>query len=135
MLCQTAFTLQDALAAELDAAELLVTPSRPQPRQLEFSDLSKLTYLNALFKESQRLHPTAPFGTNRCARQAGHLINIVQSCLAVPCLGLPGTAPATNNQAEEKVLLGPCSEADGELSSAVVMADKQPSATHSVTDM
>ena len=92
MLCQTGFTLQDALAAELDAAELLVTPSRPQPRQLELSDLSKLAYLNALFKETQRLHPTAPFGTNRCARQAAYPTNIVQRCLAI---ALPSTAPGT----------------------------------------
>ena len=95
MLCRTGFTLQDALAAELDAAELLVTPSRPQPRQLELSDLNKLTYLNALFKETQRLHPTAPMGTNRYTRQAACLSKIVQSCPAVPCLGLPSSAPGT----------------------------------------
>ena len=90
VLCQTGFTLQAALAAELDAAELLVTPSRPQPRRLELSDLTKLTYLNALFKETQRLHPTAPLGTNRCDRQAACPAKIVQRCLALPTPA-PGT--------------------------------------------
>ena len=102
-----------------------MTHSRPQPRQLELSDLNNLTFLNALFKETQRLHPTAPFGTNRCARQAAYPTKIVQSCLAVPCLALPRHC-TRHSQAKEMVLLGLHSEADGELSSAVVMSDKQP---------
>ena len=38
------------LAAELDAAELLVTAKRPQPRQLQWADLARLAYLQAVIK-------------------------------------------------------------------------------------
>lgn len=38
------------MLAELDALELLVTPSRPQPRELEWADLGRLTYLQAVIK-------------------------------------------------------------------------------------
>ena len=34
------------LAAELDAAGLLVTPDRPFPRPMEYADLGRLTYLS-----------------------------------------------------------------------------------------
>ncbi|CAL8464901.1 g4436 [Coccomyxa elongata] len=48
------------LAAELDEAGLLVTPERPQPRDLTHADLSRLTYLNCVLKESQRMYSVAP---------------------------------------------------------------------------
>lgn len=38
------------LAAELDAAELLVTAKRPHPRQLQWADLARLAYLQAVIK-------------------------------------------------------------------------------------
>lgn len=38
------------LAAELDAAGLLVTPERPNPRPMEFGDLAALTYLSWVCK-------------------------------------------------------------------------------------
>jgi len=38
------------LAAELDAAGLLVTPKRPRPRALQFADLATLAYLQAVIK-------------------------------------------------------------------------------------
>jgi hypothetical protein len=38
------------LAAELDAAGLLVTPARPRPRPLRFADLAALAYLQAVIK-------------------------------------------------------------------------------------
>ena len=38
------------VAAELDAAGLLVTPARPAPRPLEYADLSKLQYLGWAIK-------------------------------------------------------------------------------------
>ena len=41
--------------AELDALELLVTPARPQPRELEWADLGRLTYLQAVIKARQPL--------------------------------------------------------------------------------
>ncbi len=38
------------LEAELDAAGLLVTPERPQPRSFTFADISKLHYLDCVIK-------------------------------------------------------------------------------------
>jgi cytochrome P450 len=45
------------LEQELDEAGLLVTRSRPVPRDLQYSDLSKLTYLEWVLKESMRVMP------------------------------------------------------------------------------
>ncbi|BDA47645.1 Cytochrome P450 3A28 [Coccomyxa sp. Obi] len=50
--------------AELDALGLLVTPERPNPRPLEYDDLTKLTYTNNCIKESMRMLPVLS-GTNR----------------------------------------------------------------------
>jgi len=38
------------LEAELDAAGLLVTTERPQPRAFNFADISKLRYLDCVIK-------------------------------------------------------------------------------------
>lgn len=38
------------LETELDAAGLLVTPQRPQPRALTYADISKLPWLDACVK-------------------------------------------------------------------------------------
>ena len=38
------------VVAELDRLELLVTKDRPQPRQMTYTDLSKLEYLQAVVK-------------------------------------------------------------------------------------
>ena len=35
---------------ELDAAGLLATPARPAPRQIEFEDIVRLTYLRCVIK-------------------------------------------------------------------------------------
>lgn len=43
------------VVAELDALELLVTLSRPAPRELEWADLGRLTYLQAVIKARQAL--------------------------------------------------------------------------------
>ncbi|CAK0786682.1 hypothetical protein CVIRNUC_009896 [Coccomyxa viridis] len=56
----------DILAAELDRAELLVTPQRPEPRGMIFSDLASLTYLDGVLKESLRMFPVAATGLSRC---------------------------------------------------------------------
>ncbi len=45
------------MVAELDALELLVTPKRPQPRALEWADLGRLTYLQAVIKARARGRP------------------------------------------------------------------------------
>ena len=41
------------VAAELDAAELLVTSARPQPRQCCYDDLARLPYLKCVIKVSE----------------------------------------------------------------------------------
>jgi cytochrome P450 len=53
------------IVAELDAAELLVTPARPTPRNVEWSDLAKLTYLQAFIKEVLRMYPPVGIGQIR----------------------------------------------------------------------
>lgn len=49
--------------AELDALGLLVTPARPQPRQLEYEDVGKLSYLNNCIKASH----SAEAGADLCS--------------------------------------------------------------------
>ena len=41
----------DILAAELDRAELLASPQRPEPRGMLFSDLASLTYLDGVIQQ------------------------------------------------------------------------------------
>ncbi|KAK9827618.1 hypothetical protein WJX81_006830 [Elliptochloris bilobata] len=53
------------VVAELDALELLVTPARPQPRELEWADLGRLTYLQAVIKEVLRMYPPVGLGQIR----------------------------------------------------------------------
>ena len=50
--------MQAKLAAELDGAGLLAKPGS-NPRELEYADLSSLTYLNWVWKEGMRRHPVA----------------------------------------------------------------------------
>ncbi|KAK9836090.1 hypothetical protein WJX81_000576 [Elliptochloris bilobata] len=52
--------VEAAVERELDAAGLLVMPSRPHPRALEHADLAGLVYLQAVIKESQRLLSVLP---------------------------------------------------------------------------
>eukprot|EP00884_Botryococcus_braunii_P008881 jgi/Botrbrau1/17995/Bobra.0713s0002.1 len=55
------------LEQELDEAGLLVTASRPSPRPLQYTDLSQLTYLNWVLKESMRMSPVIGGGVPRVA--------------------------------------------------------------------
>jgi cytochrome P450 len=49
--------VQDRIAAELDAAGLLVKPNCPTPRELEWEDVKHLPFLTACAKEAMRMLP------------------------------------------------------------------------------
>ena len=53
------------IVAELDAAGLLATPARPEPRRLEWADLNPLVYLQAFIKEVLRMYPPVGIGQLR----------------------------------------------------------------------
>ncbi|KAL3157249.1 hypothetical protein ABBQ38_001484 [Trebouxia sp. C0009 RCD-2024] len=62
-------SLQDRVRQELAAAGLAPTPGHPPLRHLDFSDLSKLKMLDAVVKETLRVHSTAPLGAAREVEQ------------------------------------------------------------------
>ena len=43
-------SIEGKIAEELDSLGLLAKPGSPQPRALQYDDLSKLTYLNMVIK-------------------------------------------------------------------------------------
>ena len=66
--------VQARVAAELESLGLLATPGNPIPRRLEYADLAKLPYMDAVLRESLRLLPVSAAGlaAHHAARQACH---------------------------------------------------------------
>ncbi|KAG1667781.1 hypothetical protein FOA52_010818 [Chlamydomonas sp. UWO 241] len=58
------------LEEELDSLGLLKTPKRREPRAVEWEDLGRMTFLNAVIKETLRVHSPAGMGTIRMASKA-----------------------------------------------------------------
>lgn len=57
--------VQARVAAELESLGLLATPGNPTPRRLEYADLTKLPYMDAVLRESLRLLPVSAAGLQR----------------------------------------------------------------------
>ncbi|KAK9801866.1 hypothetical protein WJX73_003752 [Symbiochloris irregularis] len=61
--------VEEKLLRELDALELLATPSRPHPRPVSPQDLGRLSFLQAIIKEALRLYPPVGIGQIRVSRR------------------------------------------------------------------
>ncbi|CAL8468141.1 g7680 [Coccomyxa elongata] len=53
------------IVEELEGLDLLATADKPVPRPIEWDDIPKLTYLNAVIKESMRMYPAGGVATFR----------------------------------------------------------------------
>ncbi|KAL3157252.1 hypothetical protein ABBQ38_001486 [Trebouxia sp. C0009 RCD-2024] len=62
-------SLQDRVRQELTAAGLAPSSGHPSLRHLDFSDLSKLKLLDAVVRETLRVHATVPLGAGREVEQ------------------------------------------------------------------
>ena len=51
------------IAEELRSMDLLATPENPKPRVIQFDDIFKMTYINAVIKVSPFVHLQASLGT------------------------------------------------------------------------
>lgn len=70
------------IVAELDAAGLLATPARPEPRRLEWADLNKLVYMQAFIKEVLRMYP--PVGVGQLRVSQTHDLKLAGGRLFIP---------------------------------------------------
>ena len=57
--------IEAKIVEELDSLELLVTPTRPRPRSVEYADLAKLDYLQCVVKVMY--HCDCPWNLNPSA--------------------------------------------------------------------
>ena len=82
------------IVAELDSVGLLATAARPQPRALQYEDLSRLPYLNMVIKA--RRSPL-PCPVRRCMLAATWLSDQSHSLAQLLC-GRPMSTCLTPNQ-------------------------------------
>ena len=85
-------SIEAKIAEELDSLGLLAKPGCPQPRALQYDDLSKLTYLNMVIKAR-----TIPVQRAVCAMISDNLLKplgkVVQSWVRLmPCAPSDWTA-------------------------------------------
>ncbi|CAK0779841.1 hypothetical protein CVIRNUC_004867 [Coccomyxa viridis] len=87
-------SIEAKIVEELDSLGLLAKPGSPQPRALQYDDLSKLTYLNMVIKEAERMYPVAG-GTVRAPKKdvmlAGKYIIPARTTVFLPAHAIHNT--------------------------------------------
>ena len=83
--------VEKKIAAELDAHGLLATPKNPHPRVPDYTDLSKLTYLSCVIKESMRMH-TVGFNIEMCLKHMMEVSQVVENQQLVTDIQEPGSS-------------------------------------------
>ncbi|KAL0023129.1 hypothetical protein WJX77_004743 [Trebouxia sp. C0004] len=97
--------VEKKMVAELDAHGLLATSNNPHPRAPDYADLTKLTYLSCVIKESMRMHTVVGFVTVRMSSRDlslddGKLVIPRNANIFLP-VGLPHMSSAVYKDADQ----------------------------------